>query len=134
MQEQNVNTQTKAQAPTPALAFEHPLFRFQGAHEAPATHLAAAMSVWLAVVWSACRSGRCCRRSAAREEGELVELHPLPDHPVRGDLVRAQLRGRAVQHPLRIDAAEPDDRRLSLRIEMALRVFALLLPVRHHQL
>ena len=41
----------------------------------------------------------------------------------------AQPDRRAVQHPLGLDAADDDDRRLSVRPEMALRLFALQLPV-----
>ena len=39
-----------------------------------------------------------------------------------------QLRLRAVQHPLGLDAAEALHRRLSVRLEMALRLFALRFP------
>ena len=53
----------------------------------------------------------------------------LPD-PVRRGACAAHLHRRAVQHPFRIDAAEPDDRRLSVRDQVALRFLALFLPVR----
>ncbi len=42
----------------------------------------------------------------------------------------AQPDRRAVQHPFGLDAADDDDRRLSVRVEMALRLFERQLPVR----
>ena len=45
-------------------------------------------------------------------------------------LAAPQLRHRAVQHPFGLDAAAPDDRRLSVRLEMVLRLFALFAALR----
>ena len=70
------------------------------------------------------------RRRAREEAGKLVGDDPLPRHPVRRHPDRPQLRLRAVHDPVRIDAAQSDDRRLSVRDEMALWLVALLDAVR----
>src|SRR3546814_20914985 len=72
--------------------------------------------------------------AAGRKEGGGAERNdPIPPAavPVRAD--PEELHRRAIQHPVGIDAADDDDRRLSVRRQMALWLFAVQPALRARQ-